>query len=1362
MMKILCRIGCCLILFIPHLTSGQCPVPAFTASSPVCAGQAITLNNSSTGASNYQWDFCPGFFSTNAVLASDTVLNSLSYPGDIVFHEENDTLIGFICGKGNSKLYRTIFGNGPGQVLTSLEDLGSFGNILYNPSDMALYQEGGTWFGLIVDYGSNSLIRLRFGSSLRNIPDSATTLLNNTNSNLTTPWSIRLVRENGGTIYGIIGNFTAGTITVMNFGNSIRNTPVPSVPIAVAGVSTLLDLEIAKSCDHYFAIIAGYTSGNIVSADFGSSFGNTPVFTTLLTAGSPSDIALVQDSSHWKLLYTNYSSHDIRRYDLGQDLTGTSTPVYLGSDHFSGSNPKGISLYRKEGSMYAFVLFTGSNNLQVLDFSHACPASISSSTDVAPTGVLFPNGGDFPIVLMAEDTAGNFASTVQSIQVSYAPTVDFTVSGTCFGDMTQFTDSSSMNGGTITSWLWDFGDGGSSGLPSPSYQYTDTGNFTVTLTTNGSTGCNSSISKTIRIAPVPVADFSAPPGCSDAITQFTDLSSVSSGTIDGWNWTFGNGDTSNVQSPSYVYPGGGNYLVTLTVVTDGGCSDSHSLNLLVNDKPEGAFEASNTCVGQSVQFIDLTTVNGASITDYLWNFGDGNTDVTSNPSHTYSGGVNNYSLQFIVTASNGCMDTVNQVIRINNIPTANFSVTPGTICQGNTVTFSDLSGVAGDTISAWFWDFGDGTFDSVPNPIHSFSTAGNNVVRLIVYSPSSCPSPLYTQSVLVEESPVAGFTSTQVCLGSNTQFTDQSTAPAGGSITGYQWNFTTGDSSIMQNPSYSFSNPGVFQVELTVTSNLGCTNTSIQPVNVYTPPVAAFTFDNPCSGQAVQFTNESFTDSISTLTAFTWNFGDFTSPSNTSILENPNHIYSGSQTYYAFLIATTNFGCSDTTLDTLEIHPSAPAQFTYSPTCYGDLMEFFNPGSGLDSSYNWNFGDNQSNQLQNPAHFYAFPGTYNVTLTVYSFSGCATTASRLVTVSPIPVANFRVTPACTGTPYTLTDSSSVSSGSITQWHWNITGMPDPDSVQNPVYLFQDTGTYQVSLTVRSDIGCEKSLTKNIHVYPLPEANFSFNPQFGNPPLDVQFTDYSTGGSAWQWDFGDGSSMETIHEPSHIYQDTGLFSIHQYVTSSYGCRDSADKNIYVIRPVLDVAVTGDSSYLDGNYFYIVARIANLGTREIDSLNISARLEDGTTIREKYLTPLPNGPSGIQSYSFRAAFLISPDSKFDYYCIRVSDPNGEPDSNPANDEKCFDRKSSIAVVNPYPNPFSRQVVIRLVLPFEDRLSISLYDIYGNFIRSIFTGSASRGLFERKCDLGDLPDGTYALRVDFRDEVILRKVVKQEVKK
>lgn len=1338
-----------LTLLISGTSFGQCPSANFSMPASVCAGATITFTNSSVNATSYQWDFTPGFFRNAGVKIVDTACG-VDYPRDITIQEQNDTIVGFYCG--GSTLFRAVFANGIDQPFTSVENLGDFG-LLYQPADIALFRENNEWYGLIVDYGNYSFSRIHFGTSLMNIPDSPTLLHNLTTSNLTTPWGVKVISDSTGNIFAMATNFTTGTFTLYEFGNSILNIPVSNSPVAIPGVANVLDGIFAKECGKYYAYFGGYSSTNVVKADFGATLNTSPVFSTVISDGNPSDLALVQDSSGWKMITTNFTNNDIRKYDLGPSLSGNTSQL-IGTEYFTGTNPKGLAMYRKENKQYAIIQNVSSFNLQVVEYSSPMNASISLSTANTPVNVSFNTAGTYPITLTAYDNFGNASSVTQQIQIVNAPVSSFVTTNLCFGDSVHFVDSTTLSGGTIASWSWDFGDGDTSSLQNPVHQYITAGTYTVTLTTSSGT-CDNTFISLVTVAPQPTANFSAASGCSNTLTPFTDLSTIPSGSITNWDWNFGNGDTSTSQNPVYSFPTGGNFLVSLTVTSNGNCTSSYSTNLVVNSSPIAAFEEINTCIGQQVNFSNQTNANGSVITGHRWDFGDGGTDTVFSPNYSYPNVIGNYVVQYIVDASNGCNDTVTKTIRISNIPTASFTL-PTTICQGNVAQFTDLSSVTADTISGWSWDFGDGELDSIASPEHTYLVPGTYTVNLIAYSPSSCPSAPAQQTITVLESPIAAFSFTNICIGTTTSFTNLSTPASGSSIATYLWHFSDSDSSVFTNTFFTFDTLGAYPVSLIATSVEGCTDIALDTVIIHPQPVANFATNNACTGQNVVFTNQSTTDSLSSISQNIWNFGDFSSPNNTSTLTSPTHSYDTTLNYNSSLIVVTNFGCSDTAFKTIRVNQTPSVNFTYSPTCLGDLMEFFNPGSPIDSLYHWNFGDSQTNQLKEPAHYYISASNYQVTLNVTSTRGCVGSATRQVTVSPIPVPSFSTPPGCIGSVYDLTSASTITAGSITGFDWHIETPDINMSGPSVNYTFSDSGDYQVTLTVTSDIGCDKSISKVVSIHGLPVANFSFDPQYGNPPLAVQFTDQSSDASTYEWTFGVDSFISTEMDPPYLYSDTGLFTITQIVTSNYGCKDTMQKQIYVIKPVLDIAITGDSSYEDDNYFYVVATISNLGTLEINSVLMEARLSDGNTIREKLERSVPNGPTGIQNYHFTAAFRLSSGINSDSYCITAIDPNGQQDDVESNNEKCYTRTDELSILNPYPNPVSEEASIRIILPYKSKISISVFDQSGRLMSDVFNDLAPDGFSDYKFDVSSMPEGIYTIRIIFKDKVFYRQMV------
>jgi PKD repeat protein len=234
----------------------------------------------------------------------------------------------------------------------------------------------------------------------------------------------------------------------------------------------------------------------------------------------------------------------------------------------------------------------------------------------------------------------------------------------------QFTDQST---GSIDSWFWHFGDGGTSADRSPSHTYDKAGTYTVSLVVARGGNADTEVKKDyITVAELPLqADFIAGPtsGCYPLEVQFVDQST---GHIDSWSWDFGDGGTGLGPSPSHTYGNTGNYTVTLTVTQGEQSSNEIKIDYItVYEHPLADFSASPTRVGAglAVQFTDKSK----AATSWQWDFdNDGTVDSTEqNPSYVY-GTPGNYTVSLKVGGPGGT-DTVTKVDYITVTPT-DFSI----------------------------------------------------------------------------------------------------------------------------------------------------------------------------------------------------------------------------------------------------------------------------------------------------------------------------------------------------------------------------------------------------------------------------------------------------------------------------------------------------------------------------------------------------------------------------------------------------------------------------------------------------------------------------------------------------------------
>ncbi len=191
----------------------------------------------------------------------------------------------------------------------------------------------------------------------------------------------------------------------------------------------------------------------------------------------------------------------------------------------------------------------------------------------------FAAAGIYNVMLMVTDNNGCWDTISHDVTVAAIPDVAFTVdpNPSCAGAQTSFSGSSSA---VINTWLWDFGDGGSSIEQNPLHVFTSPGTYLVTLYAGDTNDCFNQTSQTVVVNPMPLANFiHNAPACSNDTVFFYNQSVSPNGAISQWIWDFGDGNSTTVNAPDdpdvfHLYASGGTYDVTLTVVDQDSCSNA--------------------------------------------------------------------------------------------------------------------------------------------------------------------------------------------------------------------------------------------------------------------------------------------------------------------------------------------------------------------------------------------------------------------------------------------------------------------------------------------------------------------------------------------------------------------------------------------------------------------------------------------------------------------------------------------------------------------------------------------------------------------------------------------------------------------
>ncbi|MDB4103925.1 PKD domain-containing protein [Salibacteraceae bacterium] len=604
------------------------------------------------------------------------------------------------------------------------------------------------------------------------------------------------------------------------------------------------------------------------------------------------------------------------------------------------------------------------------------------------------------------------------------------------------------------------------------------------------------------------------------------------------------------------------------------------INITVKPVPVAQMIVPDGCDQGQIQFVDDSYALNGNIIDWNWDVdGDGTFDYSTNTfNHTYAA-PGTYQCTLVVTANQGCQDTLVEPIIVHPNPVTDFSYNSD--CEGSPMAFNDLTVISSGFISDWEWDFGDGTTNSLAQgPAHVYANAGFYWVSLTATSNEGC-TVTHSDSVQVYSIPDIDWLSPEMCQNDTVFYADSSTSVEG-VINYWEWDF--GDGSPIdynQHTAHKYPTHNLYSVRLTVATNLGCTNTVVRDQRSFPVPQPNYLQDGVCEEQRVTFTDNSTVSNMfgSTFASFRWNFGDGDSAINPSV----GHFYQDPGLYTLALTPYTNYGCHFTFEDEILIRPRPDAkilvvddkvcarnEISYRDQTYFDY-EFDAVGV---VAWNWQFGNGASSSLQDPKNVFAKGGDYSTLLTVETGYGCIDSTRKTTVIYHNPKAEYRMDTleGCSPHCVTFIDESKLSTGEDLIYNWNFgDGQIDVENV-NPTYCYaiQDGASdvlFNSSLRVTSPNGCSDSYSSpgRIKVYSNPIADFDVGSVSVSELEPVVLIDnYSVGGDYWSWDFGDTSFSSLFNPIKHEYAEPGIYEIQLVTLTEFGCRDNISKRVNVER------------------------------------------------------------------------------------------------------------------------------------------------------------------------------------------------------
>ncbi len=790
------------------------------------------------------------------------------------------------------------------------------------------------------------------------------------------------------------------------------------------------------------------------------------------------------------------------------------------------------------------------------DFGNGTP--FFQGTDPPP--MVYSNEGDFTVSIIAENGMTNCTDTlILEDIITVGNTLDFSY------DIAQGCEDLSVAFSNNTLGMvnpqWDFGDGNIGFGNNVNHVYTDAGCYFVRLS-GLVNACPDTLISTecIEVFPMPTVSFSNnnPIGCTVPHTaSFFGASDI--GTI--YNWDFGDGTTSNQQTPVHTFENFGIYPVTLEVTDPNGCTNTITDTIrLIELEAIMNFDVVSGC--SPVNFsIDESSISVSPITSWYWAvdtaFSDPNFPLITSTSPSPSFSIIDtgwYDITLVVTNSLGCTDTIVNpgAIGVGIPPQIDFSALPQIACVDEPVQFTDLSSNYGDW---WFWEFGDGGISNEQNPSHAFNQPDTFDITLTV-AHNGCLNTYMIPDYIIVQEPLAAFEIQQNCINPfNVSFINNSVG-ADSTFWDFGYDELNTDTSSVLEPTVNYPGTGCYEVTLIVFNfTTNCIDTSRQNFCI-TDPAASFTVSplSGCSPLNIEIENNSLFD-------IAWEWSAPGAVVQGADQPEPNITYPTPGIYSDIQLVITDMNnCQDTIVFEEDILvDGVTVDFNAIPTggCEPLQVDFIdNSSSFISPIVSWAWDINNGALIttdQNTSFFFSETGTYPVTLTVTNEWGCQTTleVENAVNVT-LPAVLFN-TDSIT-CPADTVDFTNLSEGQGLSYFWNF-GDGGSSTEAEPSYQFVNPGLFNVCLTITDFAGCDQTYCQSIEIV-VPNAAFTVDSTSANcPPLIVNFENESLNTINYEWNFGDESGISDLENPAHVYTVPGVYDVSLIARLNENCVDT---------------------------------------------------------------------------------------------------------------------------------------------------------------------------------------------------------------
>ena len=531
----------------------------------------------------------------------------------------------------------------------------------------------------------------------------------------------------------------------------------------------------------------------------------------------------------------------------------------------------------------------------------------------------------------------------------------------------------------------------------------------------------------------------------------------------------------------------------------------------------------------------------------------------------------------------GCMNSVTGQIVVEDLPVLSLDPFPNVgIC---TAPFTLSGGLPVDQNRTHLENgvySGPGVSETAPGSgIYEFNPAsagvGFHLIQYTYVDQYGCTTLVGVgQTITVEPLPFALFAPIENICVDAAPIELTTGQPAGGVYSGTGVSETFADSGVYEfDP--NVAGVGTHILDYQVSDGFGCIATDQQTITVTDLPSGTLTATGAfCNGGPLQF-------ELTGIAPFEIVYEDDKGNSFNAV--NIGNIYVQNidpteNTTYTLVSVTDRYGCTQTGLppSTATITITPVASFDVDPSLQilpGKTVTITNNTNAGNWTYTWQFGDGNTisgssgpidithpdgavttGTFENPVHTYATYGDYLMELTVTD-GNCVGEANNIVTIEPLPpIVDFTIDVSSGCVPVTVTFTNLTEFADEDAYLWQFGEGEGFSNAQNPTYIYNSPGVFDVTLTAFNELGISVTETREmaVEVFEQPQARFSVRPTtIYLPDKPVFFTNLSFGGDSYLWDFGDGNTS-TEFEPIHIYEKPGIYDVSLTVFNGDQCSD----------------------------------------------------------------------------------------------------------------------------------------------------------------------------------------------------------------